>query len=67
MSEVRWSLPIWMALERMSDEELIGMLPYIRDEEGYKVNIFQLRRYLREKRVAYDLAKSQVLAGRFFN
>ncbi len=60
MSEVRWSLPIWMALERMSDEELIGMLPYIRDEEGYKVNIFQLRRYLREKRAAYDLAKSQV-------
>ena len=57
MSNVGWSLPIWMALERMRDEELIELLPYIRDEEGQRVNLLQLRRYLRGKRAEHEKTK----------
>ena len=35
-------------LARCTDQELIECLPYIRDEEGEKVNLLQLKRYLRE-------------------
>lgn len=35
-------------LSRLTDSELIELLPYIRDEEGEKVNLLQLRRILRE-------------------
>ena len=55
MSGTGWSLPIWEALDRMSDTELIEMLPYIRDEEGQKVNLFQLRRYLNTKRAEKEM------------
>lgn len=48
------TLPIWMALERLPDDELIELLPYIRDEEGERMNLMQLRRYLREKRAEYE-------------
>ena len=44
------SLPIWKALDRLNDSELIEMLPYIRDEEGERVNLHPLRRYLRKMR-----------------
>ena len=54
MKKPCWSLPIWMNLERLNDSELIEMLEYIRDENGEKVNLYQLRRYLREKRAAYN-------------
>ena len=54
MFESGWSLPLWQALERMSDQELIGMLKYIRGENGERVNLFQLRRYLREKRKEHE-------------
>ena len=57
MSNVGWSLPIWIALERMRDEELIELLPYIRDEEGQRVNLLQLRRYLRGKRAEHEKNK----------
>ena len=36
-------------LARCTDQELIETLPYIRDENGEKVNLLQLRRILREK------------------
>ena len=55
MSGTGWSLPIWEALDRMSDTELIEMLPYIRDEEDQKVNLFQLRRYLNTKRAEKEM------------
>lgn len=53
MDRPGWSLPIWMALERMSDSDLIPMLSYIR-LDGEKPNILQLRRYLREKRTQME-------------
>jgi len=46
--------PIWVVLERLRDDELIELLPYIRDEEGERMNLMQLRRYLREKRAEYE-------------
>lgn len=33
---------------RMSDEELIEMLPYIRDENGERVSLIELKHLLRE-------------------
>ena len=35
-------------ISRLTDSELIDLLPYIRDENGEKVNLLQLKRYLRE-------------------
>ena len=35
-------------LARCTDQELIECLPYIRGEDGEKMNLLQLRRYLRE-------------------
>lgn len=55
------TMPIWMALERLPDEELIPVLKYIRDENGDLVNLLQLRRYLREKRKEYE--QSSILPG----
>lgn len=57
MREASWSLPIWQALERLSDKELVEMLKYIRDENGERVNLLQLRRYLREKRAEHERNK----------
>ena len=37
------------AMSRCTDEELIELLPYIRDENHEKVNLLQLKRFLREK------------------
>lgn len=33
----------------LSDEELIEALPYIRDENGERVSLVELKHYLREK------------------
>ena len=35
-------------LMRCTDQELIALLPYIRDEEGEKVNLIELKHYLRK-------------------
>ena len=35
-------------LARCSDQELIALLPYIRDEDGEKVNLIELKHYLRK-------------------
>ena len=35
-------------LMRCSDQELIAMLPYIRDENGERVSLIELKHYLRE-------------------
>lgn len=34
----------------LSDQELIECLPYIRDENGEKVNLIELKHALRERR-----------------
>jgi hypothetical protein len=36
-------------MSRLSDQELIEMLPYIRDENGDRVSLIELRHYLREE------------------
>lgn len=36
-------------MKRMSDRELIEMLPYIRDENGEKVSLIELKHYLNER------------------
>ena len=53
-------LPIWMAMERLTDDELIEMLPFIRDQDGNRVNLFQLKRYLKEKRAEKKGAEDNV-------
>ena len=35
-------------LSKCSDQDLIDMLKYIRDENGEKVNLIELKHYLRE-------------------
>ncbi len=35
-------------LMRCTDQELIALLPYIRDEDGEKVNLIELKHYLRK-------------------
>ena len=55
------TMPIWMALECLPDDELIPVLKYVRDENGDPVNLLQLRRYLREKRKEYE--QSTILPG----
>lgn len=37
-------------LLRLSDEELLTVLPYIRDENGEKVSLVELKHYLREEK-----------------
>ena len=59
MDRAAWSLPLWMALERMTDEELIPMLKYIKlDHE--QPNLLQMRRYLREKRAEHERTDQHV-------
>ena len=36
-------------MKGMSDRELIEMLPYIRDENGEKVSLIELKHYLNER------------------
>ena len=36
-------------LARLSDSDLISLLPYIRDENGEKVSLIELKHYLRAK------------------
>ena len=36
-------------MKGMSDQELIEMLPYIRDENGEKVSLIELKHYLNER------------------
>ena len=36
-------------MKRLSDLELIEMLPYIRDENGEKVSLIELKHYLNER------------------
>ena len=35
-------------LMRCTDQELIALLPYIRDEDGERVNLIELKHYLRK-------------------
>ena len=35
-------------LSRCSDQELIELLPYIRDENGERVSLIELKHYLRK-------------------
>ena len=35
-------------LARCSDQELIALLPYIRDENGERVSLIELKHYLRK-------------------
>lgn len=35
-------------LARLTDDELISVLPWIRDENGEKVSLIELRHYLRK-------------------
>ena len=39
-------------MSRLTDRELIEMLPYIRDENGEKVSLVELKHFLREQRRA---------------
>lgn len=41
-------------LLRCSDKELIEILPYIRDENGEKVNLIELKHCLREEKRRRD-------------
>ena len=36
------------ALARLTDDELISLLPWIRDENGEKVSLIELKHYLKE-------------------
>ena len=36
------------AMLRLTDEELISLLPWIRDENGEKVSLIELKHYLKE-------------------
>lgn len=44
-------------LMRCSDQELIAMLPYIRDENGERVSLVELKHYLRESNRGQRAAK----------
>ena len=35
-------------LARLADEELISLLPWIRDENGEKISLIELKHYLKE-------------------
>ena len=37
-------------LMRLSDDELLTVLPYIRDENGEKVSLTELKHYLKEEK-----------------
>jgi len=37
-------------LARLSDEDLITVLPYIRDEAGEKMSLIELKHFLREEK-----------------
>lgn len=37
-------------LLRCSDQELLGVLPYIRDENGEKVSLMELKHILKEEK-----------------
>ena len=37
-------------LLRLRDEELLTVLPYIRDENGEKVSLIELKHFLREEK-----------------
>ena len=36
-------------MSRLTDRELIEMLPYIRDENGERISLIELKHYLREE------------------
>lgn len=36
-------------LKELSDRELIEMLPYIKDENGEKVSVIELKHYMNER------------------
>ena len=37
-------------MQKMSDCELLEVLPYIRDENGERMSLIELKHYLREER-----------------
>jgi hypothetical protein len=40
-------------LSDMSDDELVELLPYIRDENGERLNLIELKHFLRESQGDY--------------
>lgn len=47
-------------LLKLSDQELIELLPYIRDENGERMSLIELKHYLREQILADQKRREQI-------
>lgn len=41
-------------MAKLTDRELIEMLPYIRNENGERMSLIELKHYLRQEELRYD-------------